>query len=98
MTDMKILNIIRGVVVSEKAEACRARGQYVFRVSAKANKPQIKRAVEEAFSTEVLSVTVSNVKSRSHKFRFIPGRISGWKKAYVRLKPGLAIDIEGKSA
>ena len=95
MSDNSILNVIRGVVVSEKAEGAREGGQYVFRVAPDANKALVKRAVELAFKTEVRSVRLCNVVGRKRRFRFMPGWVSGCKKAYVRLAPGKSIEIEG---
>ena len=97
MSDLKILNTIRGIVVSEKSERIKQGRQYVFRVAPDADKAQVRRAVKVAFSAEVDSVRICNVKPRARRFRFIAGRIAGYKKAYVRLKPGFDIDIGEES-
>ena len=61
-----------------------------------ARKPEIRRAVEKMFNVEVASVSVLNVKGKRKGMRGRnPGRRPGWRKAYVRLKPGHDIDFIG---
>jgi Ribosomal protein L23 len=64
-------------------------------VAGKAGKPAIKHAVEAMFQVQVDSVRVCNVKGKRKSFKQIRGRRPGWKKAYVRLKPGFDIDFMG---
>jgi large subunit ribosomal protein L23 len=72
-----------------------ADSQYVFRVLADATKPEIKSTVEKLFNVQVKNVRVLNVRAKGTNFRGRPGAHSGWKKAYVTLKPGFTIDILG---
>ena len=69
--------------------------QFVFKVAVGAHKPQIKHAVETMFAVEVDSVRVCNVRSKKKFFKQRPGHRHGWKKAYIRLKPGFDIDFMG---
>ena len=69
--------------------------QFVFKVAAGADKLQIKRAVEAMFNVKVDSVRVCNVFGKQKYFKQRPGHRHGWKKAYIRLKPGFDIDFMG---
>lgn len=69
--------------------------QFVFKVAAGANKTQIKRAVETMFNVQVNTVRVCNVPAKQKFFKQRPGHRVGWKKAYIRLKPGFDIDFMG---
>lgn len=69
--------------------------QFVFKVAQGARKPQIKQAVETMFSVQVDSVRVCNVHGKQKYFKQRAGRRPGWKKAYVKLKPGFDIDFMG---
>ncbi|MBK9256749.1 MAG: 50S ribosomal protein L23 [Saprospiraceae bacterium] len=87
-------------IISEKSERLTAKGnQYVFVVDKGANKIEIKKAVEEMFTTNVVSVntTVMPAKSKSRNTRsgVIKGRVSSYKKAYVTLAEGEELDIYG---
>lgn len=69
--------------------------QIVFEVARDATKPMIKQAVEKMFDVQVESVRVMNLKGKRKQTGRIAGRRRGWKKAYVRLKPGQDIDFLG---
>jgi len=88
----ELLDLLRAPVVTEKTEALRAGGQYVFRVARAADKRGIKKAVEMAFSVKVRSVRVCNTKAKTRRFGARRGVRPGWKKAYVRLQPGSSIE------
>jgi len=70
--------------------------QFVFRVMKDATKPEIRKAVELMFTVEVESVRVCNVKGKRKQFKSSAGKRPGWKKAYVKLKPGFDIDFMGQ--
>ena len=71
-------------------------GQYTFEVDRRANKIDVKRAVEEVFETEVVSVRMINVPAKASK-RYGRGRRavrrSSWKKAVVTLAEGERLDL-----
>ncbi len=90
----QLMNIVLAPVVSEKSTFVADKNrQYVFRVSDRATKPEIKAAVELMFKTKVDSVTVSNVKGKERRFGRLIGRKRSWKKAYVRLAAGQEINF-----
>jgi len=68
--------------------------QYTFEVDRRANKLQVKKAVEEIFDVDVVSVTVMNVPSKRGRFgRRQVVRKPAWRKAVVTLAPGQRIQF-----
>jgi large subunit ribosomal protein L23 len=96
MNQERLINILYEPRVSEKSTLVADKyNQFVFKVASNANKDEIKQAVELMFKVEVVSVQVCNVKGKSKTFKALQGSRKGWKKAYVRLKPGFDIDFMG---
>lgn len=68
----------------------------IFRVARRANKIEIKKAVEDIFKVKVDNVTTMNYKGKKKRVGKYEGRRSDWKKAIVTLKEGEKLDfIEG---
>lgn len=96
MSDIRL--IIQRPVITEKSTILKeTSNRYVFRVDPRANKREIKQAVEKLFNVHVLRVTtavyrgkVSVVMNRSGRF---VGTKSTWKKAYVTISEGETIEI-----
>ncbi len=88
----RLLTVIRGPHLSEKAHMASESNQIVFKVRTDANKAEIKQAVELLFEVEVADVKVVNVKGKSKRFGMTRGRRSDWKKAYVRLAEGSSVE------
>ena len=65
---------------------------YVFEVGLTANKPQIKKAVEQFFDVNVESVKTLIVRGKIKRFGRFRGKCSNWKKAYVKLADGQLIE------
>ncbi len=89
-------NIIRRPVVTEKSNFMADElNQYAFVVDTRANKMQIKQAVELAWpEVSVEKVRVMNMPAkRSRRLRRMAIRKQGWKKAVVTLAPGDSIDL-----
>lgn len=95
-------DIIKRPIVTEKAMKLGEIGQYVFEVDRKANKIQIKKAIEEMFEVDVRSVRTVNVKgkvkSRLTRRGYQRGRTPSFKKAFVTLKEGQIIDVVSAEA
>ena len=93
--------IIRRPVITEKSNFLASEhNQYTFVVDSKANKMQIREAIELAWpNVEVEKVRVSNMPpKRARRWRRMTVRKPGWKKAIVTLAPGHTIDLfEGVS-
>lgn len=97
---MKLSEVLVKPVLSEKANAQQDKlRRYAFRVNRKANKLEIKKAVEEFYGVTVIdvntSVLPSKAKSRSTKAGYIQGRKPGYKKAMVTVSEGETIDLYG---
>jgi large subunit ribosomal protein L23 len=78
----------KAAILSEKEN------KYVFRVNPRANKLQIKEAVEKLFGKTVLAVNTCNYAGKKKRQRQAAyGRTAHWKKAIVTLKEGDKIDL-----
>jgi large subunit ribosomal protein L23 len=92
--------IILRPVVSEKSIDESSRGKYTFAVHDRANKMQIKSAIEELYKKEGVTVVAVNVlttkskeKRRGTRRGRIVGRTTPWRKAIVTLAPGQKIEF-----
>lgn len=101
---MDYTNIIIRPLLSEKANKMSSmKKQYVFEVSVKSNKLQIKEAIEKKFEVKVDKVRVMNYKGKmkntsirsNGKVLRTSGFRSNWKKAIITLLEGQEIDIVG---
>ena len=101
---MDYTKIILRPLLSEKANKLSSLSrQYVFEVSSKSNKLQIKNAIEKKFEVKVKKVRTINYKGKmkntsvrsNGKVLRTSGFRSNWKKAIVTLLEGQAIDIVG---
>lgn len=90
---MPDFGIINRPLITEKGNLLQSEGKYVFIVSGRANKHQVKEAVEGLFNVSVLEVNMINVKGKAK--RMGPRKVSApdRKKAIVTLKPGDKIEI-----
>jgi len=86
---MTLHEIIRRPMVTEKCVAMKeAERTLCFEVAPKANKTQIKSAVEKLFKVKVADVRTVSLEGKLRRRGRFSGYRSDWKKAYVRLKPG----------
>ena len=90
---MMLEDVLIEPVMSEKATLLREEGKYVFKVHSKANKFEIKEAVEKLFNVKVVDCTVMNMFGKMKRVRYRAGRTSSWKKAIVKLAPGETIKV-----
>ncbi|MDR2050528.1 MAG: 50S ribosomal protein L23 [Deltaproteobacteria bacterium] len=92
---MDYTQIILKPLVSEKTTLIRdEHNQFAFLVSRRANKLEIRKAVEDAFKVKVLDVRVVLRRPALLTRRGrVAGKTPGWKKAYVTLAPGDKIEI-----
>lgn len=90
---MHIYEVLRRPVVTEKGTDLMGQSKYVFEAERKANKVQIKAAVEKAFGVTVISVNVLIVPPKARGFGRMKGYRSEWKKAIVTIKEGDKIEI-----
>ena len=92
------MNIIKQPIITEKMTAASEKlGRYGFLVDKKANKIQIKQAVEKIYGVTVEAVKTMNYygkqKSRFTKTGIVEGKKNSQKKAVVYLKKGDTIDF-----
>ncbi|MHC4606962.1 MAG: 50S ribosomal protein L23 [Planctomycetota bacterium] len=88
-------DVIRKPLVTEKSMSLQQQNVYTFIVDSKANKPDIRRAVEEAFNVKVERVRTETIKGKRKRMRnmLLYGRRRDLKKAFVTLKEGQRLDI-----
>lgn len=92
-----LMSVLVAPHVTEKTSlAMQNHNQYAFRVRRDATKPQIKAAVELMFEVQVAQVRTVNEPGKVRRFGKTIGRTQDWKKAYVSLAQGQAIDLEAK--
>ena len=86
---MRIQEIIRRPLITEKSTELRdERNIVAFQVDRRANKIEIRRAVESQFGVKVAEVRVASMHGKTRRQGRYSGRRPDWKKAYVRLAEG----------
>lgn len=95
---MKLSDVLVKPIVTEKSNKLTDKSRtYTFRVDRKANKLEVKKAIEDFYGvtvTEVNTVVVpGKAKTKFTKAGFISGRKPAYKKAYVKVAEGDTIDL-----
>ena len=91
---MDIFNVIKEPHVAEKGNLQKELfNQITFKVDRRANKVEIKNAVERMFKTKVLDVKTMNIKGKKRRVGRNIGKRPDWKKAIVRLAPGEKVEF-----
>lgn len=86
---MDYYQIIKRPLITEKSMRCNEdHNTVVFQVDPRANKMQIRQAVEALFQVKVLRVNTMNMLGKKKRVRFREGKKPDWKKAYVMLREG----------
>ncbi len=80
--------VIKTVSITEKSNSLMEHNQYTFVVHKRANKLEIKNAVQLLFDRKVKAVNVINRKGKTKRTRFGTGNKPDWRKAIVTLKDG----------
>jgi large subunit ribosomal protein L23 len=90
--------IIKRPLDTEKLDRMRDReNKFAFEIDIKANKTEVKQAIEQLFKVKVLDVKTSIVRGKFRRIGRSQGQRPNWKKAIVTLKEGDAIQLfEGK--
>ena len=87
-------DIIRRPLITEKTSIQKElHNQVSFEVDRRANRIEIKRAIESIFNVRVASVKTMQVRGKVKRRGRVAGRRRDWKKAVVRLEPGQRIDF-----
>lgn len=80
--------VIRPIVTEKSSIQSATENTYVFEVGVRANKIEIKRAIETLFGVNVEDVRTVTVRGKTKRFGRFYGKRPNWKKAYVRLASG----------
>lgn len=78
-------------LVSEKGAYMQEQNKYVFEVALRANKIEVKQAIEGLYNVNVEKVNMVNQRGKQVRFGRIRGKRRNWKKAIVTLKKGQRI-------
>ena len=83
---MRIQDVIRRPLITEKSTSMRdTANTYAFEVDSRANRIEVKRAVEAQFKVKVADVRIASMHGKVRRQGRYVGRRPDWKKAYVRL-------------
>ena len=91
---MDIYKVVKRPLVTEKGGLQKElHNQICLEVDRRANKVEIRRAVETLFKTEVVDVKTLNMKGKTRRMGRHTGKRADWKKAIVKLAPGKSIEF-----
>ena len=90
---MNYRDIIKAPIITEKTSDLAQNNVITFSVDVKANKTQIKQAIENIFGVKVESVNTINVKPKRKRVGRYVGKTNKVKKAIVKLKEGSSIEL-----
>ena len=91
---LHVFEVLRRPLITEKSTILQdGQNKYAFEVDSRANKAQVRTAVEESFSVKVIEVNMLTVKGKKKRFgrKLVQG--PSWKKAVVSLRTGDKIQI-----
>ena len=91
---MNNYDIIFAPVITEKSASMEEKNTYVFKVDVRANKTQIKQAIEKAFGVKVEKINTLNVKPKTKRVGRYTGKTNRYKKAIVKLAEGHTISFD----
>ena len=90
----KNFDIIYAPIITEKTAAMANENKYAFKVDPKANKTEIKLAIEELFKVKVESITTANSHPKKKRVGKYTGMTNKYKKAIVKLAEGNSINFD----
>lgn len=85
--------ILRPLITEKATHLSERHNAYTFEVNSKANKTEIKEAVEVLFNVKVADVRTQNRRGKLRRYRLKVGRMRNWKKAIVALHDDYRIDF-----
>ena len=91
--DTKYLDIIKAPVITEKSQIEKENGKYTFKEDPKANKTEIKLAIEKIFNVKVVDIKTINEKPKKKRVGRYTGLTNRSKKAVVTLAEGQTIEL-----
>ena len=91
----KKYDIIYAPIITEKtAMLAQNENKYAFKVDPRANKTEIKQAIESIFNVKVVSITTANSHPKKRRVGKYTGMTDKYKKAIVKLAEGNSINID----
>lgn len=90
----KKYDIIYAPIITEKTASLANENKYAFKVSPKANKTEIKQAIESVFKVKVMSITTSNSHPKKKRVGKYTGMTNKYKRAIVKLAEGQSINFD----
>lgn len=94
MAEIDLYNLVKRPLITEQGmHMVATQNAYPFAVDVRANKIQIRQAIEKLFKVEVESVRTAQRKGKTRRRGRRVGRTPNWKKAYVKLKEGHTIEL-----
>jgi large subunit ribosomal protein L23 len=92
--ELQDTEVIKAPLISEKSTfLATAKNSYTFEVDKKADKEQIKKAIEKLYNVKVVEVRTVNVPGKPRRTRSGEKTTAAWKKAVVQLHPDNKIDL-----
>lgn len=89
----KKYDIIYAPIITEKSASMESENKYAFKVDPKANKTEIKQAIESIFNVKVVSITTANSHPKKRRVGKYTGMTNKYKKAIVKLAEGNSINF-----
>ena len=90
----KKYDIIYAPIITEKSAMMANENKYAFKVDPRANKTEIKQAIESIFKVKVVSITTSNSHPKKRRVGKYTGYVDKYKKAIVKLAEGNSINFD----
>ena len=90
----KKYEIIYAPIITEKSAMMANENKYAFKVDPRANKTEIKLAIEELFKVKVESITTANSHPKKKRVGKYTGMTNKYKKAIVKLAEGNSINFD----
>ncbi len=90
---MNLNQVIIRPMITEKSTILQEGGKYVFQVALKANKVEVKQAVETTFSVKVMDVNMTKIRGRVRRYGPRLKKMPDIKKAVVTLRRGDRIQV-----
>jgi len=91
---MEVHDVVKNILLTEKIKGQEARNKYLFAVDSRANKLEIKKAIENFYKVKVKNVNTAIMPGKLRRVRYVAGLTPQWKKAYVTLKTGEKIEVK----
>ncbi len=87
------MQVLLRPVITEKSTLLNEQGQYSFAVRTGATKQEVGHEVSRIYGVKVAGVNIMKTKTKKRRRGMIEGKVSGYRKAIVRLNEGETIDL-----